>query len=299
MCGIVGLFLKDPALQPDLGKHLAIMLETMTARGPDSAGFAVYGEGVPERTKITLRAPARFDLEPFGVALASTLGADVDLVQRDTHIVITVSSSAVESALATIRELAPELSLSSIGTHMELYKEVGLPADVAERFGLAGMSGTHGVGHTRMATESAVTTAGAHPFSTGKDQCLVHNGSLSNHNQMRRQLIREGISFSTENDTEVAAGYLSWRLAEGDSLGDALEASLNDLDGFYTFVVGTDTGFGVLRDPIGCKHAVMAETDQYVAFGTEYRALSNLPGIEKARIFEPNPATVYFWDRAA
>jgi glutamate synthase domain-containing protein 1 len=170
---------------------------------------------------------------------------------------------------------------------------------VAERFGLAGMSGTHGVGHTRMATESAVTTAGAHPFSTGKDQCLVHNGSLSNHNQMRRQLIREGISFSTENDTEVAAGYLSWRLAEGDSLGDALEASLNDLDGFYTFVVGTDTGFGVLRDPIGCKHAVMAETDQYVAFGTEYRALSNLPGIEKARIFEPNPATVYFWDRAA
>ena len=295
MCGIVGLFLKDPALEPELGKYLAIMLETMTARGPDSAGFAVYGAGAPDRTKITLRAPANFDLD----ALASSLGEDVDLVRRDTHIVITVSSSEVESALAAIKELAPDLSLSSIGTHMELYKEVGLPADVAERFGLAGMSGTHGVGHTRMATESAVTTAGAHPFSTGKDQCLVHNGSLSNHNQLRRQLIREGISFSTENDTEVAAGYLSWRLAEGDSLGDALEASLNDLDGFYTFVVGTDTGFGVLRNPIGCKHAVMAETDHYVAFGTEYRALSNLPGIEKARIFEPNPATVYFWDRAA
>jgi glutamate synthase domain-containing protein 1 len=295
MCGIVGLFLKDPALEPELGKYLAIMLETMTARGPDSAGFAVYGAGAPDRTKITLRAPANFDLD----ALASSLGEDVDLVRRDTHIVITVSSSEVESALAAIKELAPDLSLSSIGTHMELYKEVGLPADVAERFGLAGMSGTHGVGHTRMATESAVTTAGAHPFSTGKDQCLVHNGSLSNHNQLRRQLIREGISFSTENDTEVAAGYLSWRLAEGDSLGEALEASLNDLDGFYTFVVGTDTGFGVLRDPIGCKHAVMAETDHYVAFGTEYRALSNLPGIEKARIFEPNPATVYFWDRAA
>jgi glutamate synthase domain-containing protein 1 len=295
MCGIVGLFLKDPALEPELGKHLAIMLETMTARGPDSAGFAVYGAGAPDRTKITLRAPAHFDLD----ALASSLGADVDLVRRDTHIVATVANSEVESALATIKELAPALSLSSVGAHMELYKEVGLPADVAQRFNLSGMAGTHGVGHTRMATESAVTTAGAHPFSTGKDQCLVHNGSLSNHNQMRRRLIREGISFSTENDTEVAAGYLSWRLAEGDSLGDALEASLNDLDGFYTFVVGTDTGFGVLRDPIGCKHAVMAETDQYVAFGTEYRALSSLPGIEKAKIFEPNPATVYFWDRAA
>ena len=147
------------------------------------------------------------------------------------------------------------------------------------------MAGTHGIGHTRMATESAVTTAGAHPFSTGKDQCLVHNGSLSNHNQVRRRLIREGITFATENDTEVAAGYLSWRLAEGDSLGEALESSLKDLDGFYTFVVGTDTGFGVLRDPIACKHAVMAETDQYVAFGTEYRALSALPGIEKAQHF--------------
>lgn len=299
MCGIVGLFLKDPALEPELGKHLAVMLETMTARGPDSAGFAVYGAGAPDRTKITLRTPAHFDVESFGVALASSLGVDVDLVRRDTHIVVTVPSSAVESARAAIRELAPDLSLSSIGAHMELYKEVGLPVDVAKRFDLSGMSGTHGIGHTRMATESAVTTAGAHPFSTGKDQCLVHNGSLSNHNQLRRRLIREGISFSTENDTEVAAGYLSWRLAEGDSLGDALEASLNDLDGFYTFVVGTDTGFGVLRDPIACKHAVMAETDQYVAFGTEYRALSSLPGIEKARIFEPDPATVYFWDRAA
>jgi glutamate synthase domain-containing protein 1 len=182
---------------------------------------------------------------------------------------------------------------------MELYKEVGLPSDVSQRFDLAHMSGTHAIGHTRMATESAVTTAGAHPFSTGKDQCLVHNGSLSNHNQVRRRLIREGIAFDTDNDTEVAAGYLTWRLGQGDNLGDALEASLKDLDGFYTFVVGTESGFGVLRDPIGCKHAVMAETDQYVAFGTEFRALTVLPGIENARVFEPNPATVYFWDRAA
>lgn len=299
MCGIVGLFLKDPALQPELGQHLSTMLETMTARGPDSAGFAVYGDGSPELTKITLRAPAHFDFESFGALLASALDAEVDLIVRGTHIVLTLSTVEAERALAKIKELAPQLTLSSIGTHMELYKEVGLPADVSKSFGLSTMSGTHAIGHTRMATESAVTTAGAHPFSTGKDQCLVHNGSLSNHNQVRRRLIREGISFATENDTEVAAGYLSWRLAQGESLGDALDASLKDLDGFFTFVVGTDTGFGVLRDPIGCKHAVMAETDQYVAFGTEYRALSALPGIERARVFEPNPATVYFWNHAA
>ena len=296
MCGIVGLFLKDPALEPELGKHLAIMLETMTARGPDSAGFAVYGEGEKSRTKITLRAPA--DFEDFA-ALEKALKPGASLTRRGTHIVVSVPTGDLDATLQKIKHAAPALTVSSIGTHMELYKEVGLPVDVAKKFDLAGMRGSHGIGHTRMATESAVTTAGAHPFSTGRAQCLVHNAPLSNHNQVRRRLIRKGISFATENDTEVAAGYLSWRLAEGDSLGEALESSLKDLDGFYTFVVGTDDGFGVLRDPIACKHAVMAETDQYVAFGTEFRALSALPGIEKARIFEPNPSTVYFWNRAA
>ena len=296
MCGIVGLFLKDASLESSLGHHLSVMLETMTARGPDSAGFAVYGGGEAGRTKVTLRAPAGFD--DFAT-LETALGAGARLTRRGSHIVVSVPANQLDVILKKIKAAAPALAVSSVGAHMELYKEVGLPAAVAKQFHLSEMAGTHGIGHTRMATESAVTTAGAHPFSTGKDQCLVHNGSLSNHNQVRRRLIREGIAFATENDTEVAAGYLSWRLAEGDSLGEALESSLKDLDGFYTFVVGTDTGFGVLRDPIACKHAVMAETDQYVAFGTEYRALSALPGIESANIFEPNPATVYFWNRAA
>ena len=183
------------------------------------------------------------------------------------------------------------------GDAIEIYKEVGYPSEVARRFDLKNMRGTHGIGNTRMATESAVTTNGAHPFSTGRDQCLVHNGSLSNHNALRRKLKRNGISFETDNDTEVAAGYLTWRISQGDSLGDALKHSLDDLDGFYTFVVGTEDGFGVLRDPIACKPAVMAETDDYVAFGSEYRALASLPGIEKAYVWEPKPATVYFWER--
>jgi glutamate synthase domain-containing protein 1 len=182
---------------------------------------------------------------------------------------------------------------------MELFKGVGLPADVSKRFGLAQKSGSHAIGHTRMATESAVTTQGAHPFSTGPDQCLVHNGSLSNHNDVRRKLIRENISFETQNDTEVAAGYLSWRLREGEKLDAALTSALDVLDGFYTFVVGTESGFGVLRDPVACKPAVMAETDDYVAFGSEYRALVDLPGISKAHLFEPEPTKVYFWERAA
>jgi glutamate synthase domain-containing protein 1 len=179
---------------------------------------------------------------------------------------------------------------------MEIYKEVGLPEHVAREFGLADMQGTHAIGHTRMATESAVTTDGAHPFSTGKDQCLVHNGSLSNHNAVRRTLQREGLAFSTQNDSEVAAGYLTWRMSQGASLRESLSSSLSDLDGFFTFVVGTRNGFAVLRDPIACKPAIMAESDDYVAFGSEYRALSVLPNIEKARVFEPEPATVYAWE---
>lgn len=299
MCGIAGLFLKDPALEPELGKHLAAMLVTMTDRGPDSAGFAVYGNGTPNITKLTLRVPQSLNLKDLQKALFKAIGVDIEATQRGTHVVLAVPVEKVQAVQAQLATLAPEAQLSSAGSFMELYKEVGLPADVSRRFDLPHMSGTHAIGHTRMATESAVTTAGAHPFSTGKDQCLVHNGSLSNHNQVRRRLIREGIAFDTDNDTEVAAGYLTWRLGQGDNLGNALEASLKELDGFYTFVVGTETGFGVLRDPIGCKPAVMAETDQYVAFGTEFRALTVLPGIENARIFEPNPATVYFWDRAA
>ena len=191
----------------------------------------------------------------------------------------------------------PELTLVGGGRRMEIFKEIGRPDHVARQFGLDTMTGTHAIGHTRMATESAVTTNGAHPFTTGADQCLVHNGSLSNHNGLRRDLIRHGFSFQTDNDTEVAAAFMSWKMREGASLEQALSSSLVALDGFYTFVVGTETGFGVLRDPIACKPAVMAETDSWVAFGTEYRALVDLPGIDTANVWEPAPAKTYLWER--
>lgn len=298
MCGIVGLFLKNPDLEPRLGALMVPMLEAMTERGPDSAGFALYGATRPDIVKLTLRATSEADFSGLTEALKPVLGTAPVQTRRSTHAVVEVPLALEAAARAAIAAL-PSLTVVGAGHAMELYKEVGLPIDVAHRFGLAGMSGSHTIAHTRMATESAVTTLGAHPFSTGTDQCLVHNGSLSNHNDLRRRLIREGGTFATENDSEVAAGYLSWRLAQGASLGEALEAGLADLDGFFTFVVGTETGFGVVRDPIGCKPAVMAETDDWVAFGSEYRALTGLPGIDDARLFEPEPAKVYFWERAA
>ena len=300
MCGIVGLFLKDKALEPELGKILTSMLITMTDRGPDSAGIAIYGGETTGKSKLTVQSDTPdVDFMGLDLALGQALGAVVSMAIVNTHAVLTIPAGMMTEARAALSTLQPTVRVMSRGDSIEIYKEVGLPKDVAARFGIEQMSGSHGIGHTRMATESAVTTMGAHPFNTGDDQCLVHNGSLSNHNSLRRKLRREGIHIETDNDTEVGAAYLTWQMQNGMTLGEALESSLNDLDGFFTFVVGTKDGFGVVRDPIACKPAVMAETDQYVAFGSEYRALVNLPGIDNARVWEPEPASVYFWSHNA
>jgi glutamate synthase domain-containing protein 1 len=297
MCGIVGLFLKDKSLEPQLGAMLSTMLVTMTDRGPDSAGIAIYGGSNGNEAKITVQSatPAR-DFADLQGELEKALGLTLAVEIKSTHAVITLPRDKLDEGRAALAELRPDIRVMSSGDSIEIYKETGLPRDVVSRFGVAAMAGTHGIGHTRMATESAVTTLGAHPFSTGSDQCLVHNGSLSNHNNLRRELKFQGMRFETENDSEVAAAYLTAEMAKGKNLGAALEGAVDDLDGFFTFVVGTKSGFGVLRDAIACKPAVMAETDQYVAFGSEYRALVSLPGIEAARVWEPEPATVYFWE---
>ena len=298
MCGIVGLFLKDPKLEPQLGAMLTDMLITMTDRGPDSAGIAIYSNSKVGHGKLTVQsASPEIDFKNLDADLKDALGTPVLMLVKSTHAVLEVPAGQLDAARSALAKIRPGMKIMSSGEGIEIYKEVGLPKDVAARFEVSKMHGTHGIGHTRMATESAVTTMGAHPFSTGADQCLVHNGSLSNHNGVRRELKRLGMTFETENDTEVGAAFVSHKLQQGESLGNALEATLTDLDGFFTFVVGTKDGFGVVRDPIACKPAVMAETDQYVAFGSEYRALVNLPGIESARVWEPEPATVYFWER--
>lgn len=297
MCGIVGLFLKDRSLEPELGRLLTDMLVTMSDRGPDSAGIAIYGAEDDGKTKLTLQSgDPDTDFAGLDAELSKAVGAKVTVRRKDTHAVVEMPAEAADAARAFLKSSYPDIRVMSAGDIIEIYKEVGLPKDVAQRFSITQMAGSHGIGHTRMATESAVTTMGAHPFSTGPDQCLVHNGSLSNHNSIRRKLKREGMTFETENDSEVAAAYLTYKMREGSNLGDAMKSGLDDLDGFFTFVVGTKDGFGVVRDPIACKPAVMAETDQYVAFGSEYRALVNLPDIENARVWEPEPATVYFWE---
>lgn len=296
MCGIVGIFCKNKDLNKSLGSMLASMLVEMSERGPDSAGVAIYRENSNSSTsKLSLFASdPHYDWEAVRLQLRDELDAGVQLTVRASHAVVS-STTSLPSIQQWFETNAPELRIMSAGSAIEIYKEKGLPREFVERFRIKDLQGTHALGHTRMATESAVTTQHSHPFSTGMDLCLVHNGSLSNHNRLREQLQRQGIEFQTDNDSEVAAGYLMWQMHQGASLKEALEQALLDLDGFYTFAVGTRKGFAVLRDPIACKPAVMAETDDWVAMASEFRAIAQLPGVDQASIWEPAPATVYSW----
>lgn len=298
MCGIVGLYLKNDALSGDLGRLTAEMLHEMRDRGPDSAGFAVYGDPEPVAKLVVLSEDGSTDWSSLTTRCSKATGRAIETEVVRNHAVLRTEGDGIDVRSWLIAH-APDVTVLSLGHAIEVFKGIGDPDLVAQDFGLAGRTGTHAIAHTRMATESAVTTAGSHPFSTGADTCLVHNGSLSNHNRLRRVLTAAGERFQTENDSEVAAGFLANQMRGGESLAGALRHALTTLDGFYTFAIGTADGFAVLRDPIACKPAVMAETDDWVAMASEFRAIAVLPGVNNAHVWEPVPAEPYSWGRAA
>ena len=292
MCGIVGIYLKSAKLEKSLGKMLSGMLVNMESRGPDSAGFAIYKNEKYKDYKYSL-CISDISFETFKKQISKEINVK-SLDKNSDHVILKTKEkpSKINEVLSIKFK---NVSLVGYGKSIEIFKQVGNPSDVVKRFNLNEFSGTHGIGHTRMATESAITTDGSHPYSTGEDECLVHNGSLSNHNNLRRKLKKGGINFNSENDTEVAAGYISKNLSNKKSLNDTLKDGLKDLDGFYTFITGTRKGFAVLRDEIACKPAVIAETDDYVAIASEFQAMAHLPNVNNAKIFEPEPGVVYSW----
>ncbi len=292
MCGIVGIYLKNEKLNNSLGSLLAEMLINMGSRGPDSAGFAIYNNEKGEKLKYSI-CINNLDYENFKKELSEYLD-DADIRKNSDHVILKTKKKA-NDVLKILKDHFKNTSLVGYGKSIEIFKQVGSPNDVVKKFNLNKYSGTHAIGHTRMATESAITTDGSHPYSTGEDECLVHNGSLSNHNNLRRKLKKKGINFDSENDTEVAAGYISNHLANKKNLKETLNDGLRDLDGFYTFITGTRNGFAVLRDEIACKPAVIAETKDYVAIASEFQAMAHLPGVNNAKIFEPEPGVVYSW----
>lgn len=300
MCGIAALQLRNPLLHPRMGSLLSSMMCQIVDRGPDSAGLAVYNTpGLVSEGTSTLSLLGKDQGRPVAdiqSALDALLPSDAAAAVRvvgDTTLV----SAAVGTDLLVkaVSETLPTATIIGRGEHVAVMKSVGHPMEIAAEHGLEAMAGSQGLSHTRMATESAVTAGGSHPFSVADDLCLVHNGSFSNHATIRRELRREGVVFDSDNDTEVGARYVAARLKQGDTLEEALVNLGKVFDGFYTLVVTTADSMAIVRDPIACKPAIIAETDDYVAMASEYRALASLPGIESARIFEPEPGKVYTW----
>ena len=294
MCGIVGIYLKTKKFEKNLGKMLSGMLNNMESRGPDSAGFAIYKNENKKIYKFSL-CINDLNINIFKKKLSKKIKI-LKLNQISDHVILKTQEKP-KKVIKIINSNFPNISIVGYGRSIEIFKQVGSPKNVVKKFKLNNFSGTHGIGHTRMATESAITTEGSHPYSTGEDECLVHNGSLSNHNNLRRELTKKGNTFNSENDTEVAAGYISNSLSNNKSLKDTLTSSLKDLDGFYTFITGTRNGFAVVRDEIACKPAVIAETKNYVAIASEFQAMAHLPDVNGAKIFEPEPGIVYSWGK--
>jgi glutamate synthase domain-containing protein 1 len=296
MCGIVGLLVKKPSLRHQLGALMVPMLTGMTERGPDSAGLAVYTTPVAEgRRKLSLYSGEHaVDWSELLGRVRHAFAEAHEIAMHGNQAVLTTAADADQVA-SWLKRHAPGVAVLSVGQSIDLYKDVGAPAEIARRYRFGELQGTHLVGHTRMATESAVTPAHAHPFTAGRDFCLVHNGSLSNPHLVRKHLEPLGIEFETDNDTEAACRFFEWRLREGDELQQAVERGFSQLDGFYTFLMGTDQELLIVRDAFACKPAVVAETDDYVAIASEFRSLAHLPDIGQASLFEPKPEEIYSW----
>jgi methylamine---glutamate N-methyltransferase subunit A len=299
MCGIAGLLIKDPSLEPELGTMLASMICALADRGPDSAGFGVYARAAKadrdHATRLSLAGDDVADWDAVGASLRAEFGADVQVALFDHAAIVEVHDGLGPHVEKLLSEMRPSPRVVGRGASVAVIKAIGRPEQICRRSRLPEWSGYLGIAHTRMATESAVTLDHSHPFVPVPDLCVVHNGSFSNYASVRRDLQARGVVFESDNDSEVGARVLAERLGAGDNLAEATRWVMKELDGFFTLVITTAGGMSVVRDAFACKPAVVAETKSYVAVASEYRALAALPAIRRAQVFEPQPEEVYTW----
>jgi methylamine---glutamate N-methyltransferase subunit A len=278
VCGIVGIFYKHEAQRTGpVGDVLVRMCQHLYRRGPDSTGFAVYN---PAADGSLL---ARIDLDRPDVESAAdmvAMAAEQLVLVKDWHrrgrsVRMEVASDAEGKLADWIEERIDGTRVFSVGRAMEIVKDVGSAEAVDATYGVSAMTGTHGIGHTRMATESRVDIAHSHPFWARPfpDIAVVHNGTITNYHQLRRRLEMKGHRFSTQNDSEVIAVYIADRLQAGESLEDALRASIGDLDGTFAYLISTDRGIGLARDQFATKPLLYAENDELVVLSSEEVAI--------------------------
>ncbi|MBE9178165.1 hypothetical protein IQ268_06150 [Oculatella sp. LEGE 06141] len=302
MCGIAGVIYRNPTHHSELGSDLLALIQPLESRGPDSCGVALYGnEAAPGQIKLMLRGSESWSqvsqwLEQFTevVDTAADPGGQRFILRLDVD-----RPFDIRQFKQALHQQFPSLHLSSIGQKLEIYKGVGAVSFLSRQYGLDGFSGSHGIAHTRMATESVVDTDHSHPFTTSYDLSIVHNGQISNYYKLRFQLERAGMVFETNNDSEAIAHYIHYQLLQGEPLETALEKVLSAIDGTYTFLVATADKVGLVRDKFAAKPAVIYESDEMVAIASEYRSLLNLPGFNpEAGIREPDASEVNVWSVA-
>ena len=304
MCGIAGVIYRSPESYQNLGLDLLNLIGPLESRGPDSSGVGVYGNSVkPQQVKVLLLAEGNVHWDEVRQSLGK-LAEVVAFEGIGTRRRVLLQSKDAEyfSFVELSAELAnfPQVHLISMGQQLEIYKEVGAAANLFQKYNLQGFAGSHGIAHTRMATESVVDTYHSHPFTSAPDLCIVHNGQLSNYYKLRSALQRQGVVFETNNDSEAIAHYLNYQLLQGKSLEAALKSLLNDFDGTYTFLVATSDKVGLVRDKFAAKPAVVYESEKMVAVASEYHCLMNLSGFDpKATIREPDAGEVNVWSVAA
>lgn len=279
MCGLVGYLNKRADQKAPLGEVLYQMASGLCRRGPDSAGVALYGAAQRDHLKLRVKLGEQGDLRAEGRRLSDGLSKLTRVVESETiaeyqRLVIegTCDPKLLEK---TIEGIAPEFEVVSLGRSLEIVKQVGSPENLNETYPFRNFVGTHGIGHTRLSTESRVDLSHSQPFWAHgvPDLATVHNGHITNYHKLRRQYEQRGIRFYTENDSEIIGKYLARQLSEGLSFEEALEASLVDLDGSFCYLVATADRLAYVKDPFGFKPLLVVETNDFVAIATEEVAL--------------------------
>ncbi len=301
MCGIAGLLLKREADGITTGRGLIDMLDGCQHRGPDSTGFALYGGEEEGRLKLRFfvgeGAEAEAAVGRVREALAAR-GADIvedERVGETYRVVVEAEGDSRDFAYA----MEHAAKVFSIGESLDIVKDVGGAHEVDARYHVARHSGSHGIGHVRLATESEVKPEAAHPFwATGfSDVAIVHNGQITNYWKMRRRLETRGFEFRTDNDSELIAVYLADKLARGVPLKSALETSIDDMDGTFSFLVSTKDEIGYAKDRLAAKPMVLYETDDLIAIASEEVSLNRLFPGQALDTREPPPGTCGTWSR--
>jgi glutamate synthase domain-containing protein 1 len=298
MCGIAGIFFKTAESNKALGRSLVDMLDGCQHRGLDSTGFALYEQGFKGlRLRFIIDDEPEAAIARIKAALEAQGAAVLSEKREGASFVVEVEYSGEIRPFSYAMEHAAKLV--SIGSSLDIIKDVGTARELEKTYGIGAKAGSHGVGHVRLATESDVKPESAHPFwATGfSDVAIVHNGQITNYWKMRRRLEARDFEFRTDNDSELIAVYLADKLAQGASLESALEQSVDDLDGVFSFLVSTTDGIGFAKDRLAAKPMVMFENDDLVAIASEEVSLNRLfPGRPLATT-EPAPGTFRTWSR--